>query len=324
MKRTFALAIVFVWCLAAPVSLFAWGDDGHNAIWEVAQSRLTPAAKAAVDKILAGDKPELTAVWMDRARDAARGKGGDLEKDAEAEAFNAKFKYNASWHYVDLPLGADSYEAAPDFHPYDSVVTMIRETMAVLEGQSQRLDQRTALRVIVHLIGDIHQPLHCASGFYDITDLQHPVLHKDVASCLPLDKSKCGDQGGNLIFFGPGTYDQLHAYWDIDAVKRVTLLQKPAEAVRKHLEAVDASTPGHMHDWPLRWAGESVKLAARAYEGIQFGACTPNTDPKKSGKISRIEIKLPDGYDDRSKVITSDQLAKAAIRLADVLNAILK
>lgn len=306
----------------SPASLFAWGDDGHDAIWAVAQSRLTPGAREAVGRILGRDKPGLTAVWMDRARDAARGRGGELAGDAAAGAFNAKFKYNASWHYVDLPLGAPSFEAAAEFHPYDNVVTIIRKCMDVLERRSSMMDQRTALRVLVHLVGDIHQPLHCASGFYDLRDPRHPVLQTDVAVCLPLDKEKAGDQGGNLLFFGTGTYDQLHGYWDIEAVKRVGVLGTLPRRIADNASAVDAATTGDRHEWSSRWAAESVKVAAEAYRGIQFGACTLNTDPKRRGKLSRIEIVLPAGYEERARQTALNQMTKAAVRLANVLNDI--
>lgn len=311
--------------LAVPSSqLLGWGDDGHKAIWDLAQSRLTPEAKKRVDAILGGDRLEMTSVWMDRVRDVAKGKGGELEGDPDAIAFNTNFKYNATWHYVDLPLGAKSYEEARAFHGYDNVVKQIVFTMKILEGKASDMDQKTALRVLVHLVGDIHQPMHCSSGFFDITDMQKPVLKTDPAECLELDKKKCGDQGGNLVFFGPDKFDQLHSYWDSDTVKRAGLLIDLKVVLGRFIDLVDAKTPGQPEDWPAYWATESVKLAAKAYEGLEFGPASPPTDQGAKGPIGRIEVKLPANYAEFSKRAAAEQMTKAAIRLADVLNAILK
>ena len=310
--------------LTCPSSLFAWGDDGHNAIWSVAQSRLSPVAKHRVDAILKGDKLEMTAVWMDRARDAAKGKGGPLAEDADAAAFNIEFKYNSTWHYVDLPLGARSYEEVKEFHGHDNVVTQITAAIKVLQGKLKVMDERTALRVLVHLVGDIHQPMHCGSGFFDISDLKKPVLHTDPVKCLPLEKERAGDMGGNLLFFGPDPFDQLHGYWDVDVPKRVGLLASLADVLTQHIPSVKADTPGTLHEWSAQWAGESVKVAAKAYTKLTFGACTPAAEGGKGGKFERIEISLPADYAEFSKAVGTEQMTKAAIRLADVLNTIWK
>jgi hypothetical protein len=303
-------------------SLLAWGDSGHTAIWEVAQSRLTPKAKQWVDATLAGDKLDMTPIWLDRVRDVAKGKGGPLAEDADAKAFNAKFKYNATWHYVDLPLGAKSYAEAKEFHGYDNVVTQINACIQTLQGKADKMDARTALRVLTHLVGDIHQPMHCAAGFFDVSNPASPVLHTDPALCLPLEKDKCGDAGGNLLFFGQGSFDQLHAYWDMDAVQRVAVVGKLAPVLEKNVSAVNATVAGGLEDWAAHWATDTLAQAVKAYAGLKFGACTLSTDGGKRGKFTRIEVTLPAGYDALSKAIATEQMTKAAIRLADVINAI--
>ena len=59
MKTLVAVLVTATLSSIAP-SAWAWGEDGHKAIWEVAQQRLTPTAKSRVDSILAGDKLEIT------------------------------------------------------------------------------------------------------------------------------------------------------------------------------------------------------------------------------------------------------------------------
>lgn len=312
----FALACVF------PVSAYPWADEGHRAIWEAAQSLLTPQARQQVDATLAGDKLELTAVWMDRVRDAARNEG-PLIGDAEAADFNQTFPYNATWHYVDLPLDVKSYQEAKGFTTRDDVVQQINLCIDCLDGKATTLDKRTALRVLVQLVGDIHQPMHCASGFFDVSDIQHPMLKTDPVSCLPLKKEKLEDRGANQLFFGPEKYDQMHALWDFELVKRLAGLKNLAKLLQDTLPKVNATTPGDHHTWAEQWAGESVVLAKGAYAGIEFGACTLNTSGK-GPKIERIEVKLPADYIDKQKTVAGVQMVKAAARTAAVLNAIWK
>lgn len=322
MKASKARIALATMLCAIPASAFSWADEGHTAIWEAAQSLLTPQAKQQVDAVLAGDKPDMTAVWLDRARDAGKNEG-PLVGDQETTDFIQAFPFHFTWHYVDMPLGVRSYAEADEFTGRDDVVQQIKRCIECLEGKSTKLHRRTALRVLVHLIGDIHQPMHCSSGFFDISDPLHPVLRTDPASCLPLKKEKLEDRGANQLFYGPEKYDQMHALWDFELVKRLAGLKSLTKLLQDALPKIDSTTPGDLHAWAEHWAGESVALAKAAYTGIEFGACTLNTTGK-GPKIERIEIKLPAGYIDRQKTVAGTQMVKAAARTAAVLNAIWK
>ena len=163
MKPIASFALLLFASLAPSVAL-GWGEQGHNAIWILAQSKLTPEAKQKVADILAGDKLALTAVWMDEALSAARTHTGTLANDEEAAQFNSHFSNNASWHFVDLPLKAISYQDGVQFTSSDDVVHALSLAIKALEGTESSLSKRIALRAIVHFVGDIHQPLHCAEG----------------------------------------------------------------------------------------------------------------------------------------------------------------
>lgn len=315
------LASATLFC-SLPTASFAWADEGHTAIWEVAQSLLTPKAKQQVDATLAGDKLDITATWLDRVRDAAKGQG-PLASDPQTQAFLKAFPFNATWHYVDMPLDTTSYASAQGFTTRDDVVQQINLCITVLEGKSDKFDPRTALRVLTHLVGDIHQPMHCSSGFYDVTDVQHPVLETDPAKCLPLKKLKLEDRGGNQLFFGTEKYDQMHALWDFELVKRLVVLGSLPKVLKDALPKIPTTTPGDHHHWAEHWAGESIALAKAAYAGIEFGRCTLNSTGK-GPKIERIEIKLPADYVDKQKSVAGTQMVKAAARMAALLNAIWK
>jgi hypothetical protein len=305
--------------MCSPV--FGWGDQGHDAIWIVAQSHLTPVAKTRVDQILAGDKLDLTPTWMDKARQALKNHSGPLAHDAETAQFNSSFPNNDLWHYVNLPLGASSYAEGQQFTSENDVVHALNLSLACLEGTRNELSKRIALRALVHLVGDIHQPLHCGTGYYDVSNLDPPRLLESPAEAFP--QKNIEDRGGNQLFYGPGHNDELHGFWDFDLVKVVagnaSLAQPLADKLSADLGSVNADTPGDFHTWAESWASESIVLAHGAYQGIQFGHCTLNSD----GTVAKIQIVKPADYAQEQSPVVEAQLSKAALRLATLLNLVL-
>jgi hypothetical protein len=79
-----------------------------------------------------------------------------------------------------------------------------------------------------------------------------------------------------------------------------------------------ATTPGDYHGWAEAWIIESVRIAALAYLGIVFEKA--EFDP--GNKLLRIEIKLPANYLEANKAYAADQLTKAGVRLAQLLDSI--
>jgi hypothetical protein len=131
------------------------------------------------------------------------------------------------------------------------------------------------------------------------------------------------DKGGNALFFGPGKYDELHAYWDSELPTKVAHSKDVAALtadISRKIAASGASwkSIGDYHHWPEAWASESLVAARTAYSGIEFGAETP--DPK--GGIRRIQITLPAQYDATAVPLAEERLAKAGYHLAEILNAI--
>jgi len=302
--------------LAQP--LHAWGPLGHSAIAAIAEKHLSPTAQSHVATLLAqGHDTDLASVanWADEVRAAASGRG-PLSDDAEARAFNAKFPTNALWHFVDLPLGAHDYREVVAFSSVNDVVHAIKRCVAVLERAETRPDDFTkpqALRLLVHFVGDIHQPLHCGTGFYDLSDLTHPVLITDPKQC----RGKPNDRGGNDLFFGPDSTQELHALWDdslVSAIRNSADYRSLADFLESG-QCVD-STTGDYHIWPELWAIDSVQQAWKAYQNIEFASATVD------GQRLRITIQLPSGYVDKNQAIAARQLIKAGTHLAELLNTI--
>src|ERR1017187_1388636 len=305
--------------LAPAAPAYPWGVEGHRALATVAGENLTADARSHVVKILGNDDLASIAVWMDELRTAAF-HTGPLGSDPEALKFNAQFPENGQWHYVDIPLGSAAYEPDGAFSSPHDVVHMIGEAVSVLEGGGdRRITKREALLMLVHFVGDEHQPLHIGNGFYGIGADGSVKLVTDPAAAKGLPN----DRGGNALYFGPGRLDELHAYWDSALVEKIARTDQVAELARVLQAKVAAQgaswkSAGDYHRWAEGWATESLAAARTAYAGIAFGAETP--DPK--GGIKSIRITFPAGYDETCIPIAETRLAQAGYHLAELLNAI--
>jgi hypothetical protein len=267
----------------------AWGDTGHVIIALIAADRLTPRAKAAVVAILANDPAgkSLSAVsgWADRVR-----------RTTMPETYN--------WHFVDIPVDRqlETYDAARDCQPDpakgDCIIAALAREVPKLSGRTRSPTERAdALKFVTHLVGDLHQPLHCAE--------------------------RNGDHGGNdvtVTFFGatdepPPSRNRwnLHAVWDnglIDHSRR-----DPAAFARelgRWIAAQDARAieGGSMTDW----ANETHAVAvAHAYKTARGTAAFPAV----GGRIGKT-------YYEANIRVVDEQLAKAGVRLAKVLNDALR
>jgi nuclease S1 len=156
--------------LLASSSAFGWGRDGHRLIAELAYESRSPVARSKVDALLATE-PGATFVsistWADEVRTPSTGR----------------------WHYVNFDRGGScSYVAQRDCPDGQCVVGAIERQTETIKTSKSLEDRLKALKWLVHLVGDVHQPLH--SGFAD-------------------------DKGANLYqvqAFGRG--GNLHSVWD--------------------------------------------------------------------------------------------------------------
>ncbi len=298
--------------------LFGWGAEGHRAIGALAQELISSETRIKVRQLLdeSGDR-DLASVstWADEVRENAR---LNHPRPPDAEAFNREFPSNPSWHFVNLPLATISMaEAEPFMLGKNDVIHVMERCIAVLEtgdSRSGELSRTQAFRLLVHLVGDIHQPLHCGTGFYRLSDTQPPVLVTDPAEALGLPN----DRGGNDLFYGPK--EELHALWDVGLVEEIadSFDFQSLEAVLRqdYLRPSPPVTPGDYHRWPEAWALESVKLANAAYLGIRFN--TVETMGERDPLW--ISITLPHDYEKKNKDLAAQQLTRAAARLAQLLD----
>jgi hypothetical protein len=336
---------------------YAWGNQGHQAVAEAAQVNLDDNAERAIATLLGHGFPlppgtfaELS-TWPDELRtflDHGRvAPGWDPADKDEAITFNRNHKQHRLWHFVNLPLKAEAY---PDLHNArkddpvvyftrpDDIVHMINTCIELLEAktESATFTRVQALRWLLHLVGDLHQPLHVTSGYYSSTNLSHPKLITEPAEALT--PGVVGDRGGNGLLFSRTKDDNLHALWDRCLVELVggarscsrtekdyrSLARKVVDRMKEG-NAARFKTLGDHHRWAEQWATDSLKaaVAARAYGVTLHHGVVHTSDQEEPYLESRIRTpprKIQYGVSHLAPV--SDQLTKAAVRLADLLNQI--
>jgi nuclease S1 len=252
------LLFVLLACWAAPSQ--AWGPDGHWIVGKIAEEHMSPNAARRL-RILFGQDVSLAEIanWADEVR----------EERPET----------AAWHYTNIPPEATELDMDRDCPNDDCITAQIRRLVGIVRlGIRTSEERQEALKLLVYLAGDLHQPLHAGYG---------------------------SDRGGNdipVVF--DGRQSDLHAFWDSTSIR---LLGDDRAAVASRLAR--SVTPEQKKEWrqggPRDWTWESHLLAVRvAY------ATLPPGNPKQ----------LDADYARRARIVTEEQLAKAGIRLAKLLD----
>jgi len=145
---------------------WCWGDLGHSIVGAVAEERMKPETKAFVEGVLGIEPMAFTATWADAVRSDER-----FNHDASNYDQSIKDKDNnnfSDYHFADVPTGY-TYDNKPVKDLKDAFGG-ISGAITVLKAPSKHFPRAAkiiALRYLIHLIGDIHQPLHVGNG-YDI------------------------------------------------------------------------------------------------------------------------------------------------------------
>jgi len=353
--RLFLLWIVVL--LVWPHDADAWESLGHQAIADAAQEHLSPETTKAIAQILGHGEtlpPHALArasTWPDQIRDLQR-YGAAAPKlpeheIKEAEAFNRAFPDNARWHFVNLPLGSVHYPDDADLddlltpftNPHD-IVQMLNVCIETLEtvGDVTPWTKAQALRWLIHLVGDVHQPLHVTTGYYRTAhqDLPNPVLIEHPRDAAQI--GVLGDRGGNDLQFSDAARDNLHALWDsclvkalsgIHACGKTPLPEDVARLVHRIAQRMQSASASGYHpsgehfSWGAHWATDSLKTAreSKAYEFARRNGIV--RDGQQADASIRMTIDAPPTkaeYSASHEPIVETQLTKAAVRLAHLLN----
>lgn len=130
-----------------PLSAKAWNLIGHRVVGQIADTYLNAQARKAIKEILGNESLAMSANWADFIKS------------------DSQYDYLNPWHYINIPANFSKNEVYTflEKHPGPSVYHKIPDMIAVLKDRKSTADQKKfALRLLVHLVGDIHQPMHTA------------------------------------------------------------------------------------------------------------------------------------------------------------------
>lgn len=271
MLRIIFIVIFFIGTL----NCHAWNWQGHHVMAQIAYDNLTPAAKKMCRKYLSthskhspNDNFITASTWLDRIK------------------YKNIHRYDAL-HYIDIPFSTDK-QKLPAIEGVNAVWGINNAISLLTSKKIKKSDKRLALLILIHLVGDIHQPLHTVTK---------------VSNQLPR-----GDFGGNLFLLGRNPIAKnLHQYWDkgagffsgygrMDQIKAKAHLLERKYPCRKFVITKN----------PEQWAKASHAIALEHVYKI------------KSKEIPKVS------YKKNSQKIAKKQIAIAGCQLAGVINAIAK
>jgi hypothetical protein len=301
-KRITSLVYTVVGLALIQINAVAWDGAGHMAIAAEAFRQLSPELKAQAFDVLKAH-PEY-ARW-------AQGYHPNPNFDLAAYVFMRSSTWpddirrsgspydHPNWHFIDYPLVPPMFPPEPGPKPTDDILFGISQCEATLGDTNAEPELRAAyLSWLIHLVGDIHQPLHCASLF---TTNEYPR----------------GDRGGNDFYVKPDQRGvRLHGIWD----GLLGTVANP-QTQWKYALTIEAQYPQSAlpeltaHITPKEWSLESRALAIqKAYLNGELKGGT-NADSAPS---------LPEGYTKAAKAVAERQGALAGYRLADEIQKYLK
>jgi hypothetical protein len=216
--RRFLIALLLV----TPAPAFAWGKTGHRVIGEIATRLIHTGTRSKIRRILGPEGIAEASTWPDFER-------SNPDPFWQKEA--------GPYHYVTVPVGK-SYADVGAPPEGDAVTALTKFAATVRDPAASRAAKALALRFIIHIVGDLHQPLHAGNGT---------------------------DKGGNDIKV---TFNReptnLHAVWDSGLIDQEQLSYSE---MAKWLFA--RITRDQRRDWrvtdPKIWIGESAGIRDRLY-----------------------------------------------------------
>jgi hypothetical protein len=217
MKKLTTVAILLI----LSFEIFAWGATGHRVVGLVAERHLTKKAKKNIALVLKSETLAEVSNYMDFIRS------------------DNSYSHMTSWHYATIPDGK-TYEEAGIPESGDAIQAIIRLIEELESKNFTDEDEAFALKCLVHLVGDIHQPLHVGTG---------------------------DDRGGNdvkLDYFWESS--NLHRVWDSGIIDRQQY------SYTEYTDWIDHPTPNQVDSWKsldvLVWANESKELRKQCYETL--------------------------------------------------------
>lgn len=207
------------------ITFISWGVVGHRSIAKIAENHLTYKAKLSITNLLRTETIPLVSTYSDEVRSIK------------------EFSYTAPWHYVNPPRGLN-YDEFVNYLKSDTTANiynaLLKMEQQLRNPNSTKEDKVFALKFIIHLVGDLHQPFHVGRG---------------------------EDQGGNKIkvkFRGRET--NMHALWDSGLIEyNGFTFTEMATA----FDNIDKSAIKKWQSEPVtKWVFESYEIATKLYAEV--------------------------------------------------------
>ena len=215
MKKFLSISLL-VAVIYLPLTGFSWGATGHRVVGQVAMNHMSKKANKNVLAALGKEDVAMVSNWMDF-----------IKSESDKRHMNA-------WHYCSIP-DSGHYEGAPE---EGDVNKMINQFVEELKTKNFSVDEQFALKSLIHLVGDVHQPLHVGNGT---------------------------DRGGNdvkLKFFY--SKSNLHRVWDSGMIDKQQL------SYTEYAKWIDVTTPDEVEKWQsatvMNWMEESVSYRESIYD----------------------------------------------------------
>lgn len=224
-KKLSVIALVGV--LSSSFNAVAWGQNGHRIIGKVAEDHLTETTTKALTPLLEESSLAQISTWADEMR---------------SDSSDFWRKKSTKWHYINIK------DASKMHNHVDHTISSKDQVKHILDGiyyakntlqsNDKSIDEkRFALRFLVHLVGDSHQPFHAGRG---------------------------EDRGGNLIkvtFFGDKT--NLHSTWDTRLIENESLSYSEfADFIKTSNKTIISD---YLDSEPADWLLESHYISDKVY-----------------------------------------------------------
>lgn len=297
MTRTLLIAVVIA-VGVSPAS--AWNEKGHMVAARLAWNALTPAERSWVNAVLARHPHYVEFLAAGRQENVPQEEWvfmraavwSDWVRSNHADEYN-----KPTWHYVNLPIAPAGSRvdaaARPPLPP--NVITQIKASTILAKGGNSE-DRAVHLCWLFHLIGDIHQPLHCAALFSE--------------------RFPTGDQGGNLAFYRiRGNKVRLHFLWDGLLGNDISLAS--IGSTTREIEQLRESMPDEFrnewtkHRTPEEWAEEGAQAAK------QFVYCNGAIEPAPDAMPLDHVPEVGEEYAREAGAVARQRVAAAGLRLAE-------
>ncbi|MAD97226.1 MAG: S1/P1 Nuclease [Flavobacteriaceae bacterium] len=222
--RQFFTVFLLVFVVNTGSATDFWGQNGHRVTGKIAEKHLSNRAKRKIDKLLKGQSLAFVSTYAD-----------EIKSDK-------KYRKFSPWHYVNFPIGG-TYDPSKR-NPQGDIIYGIEYCVKVLKNEnSSEEDKIFYLKMLVHLVGDLHQPLHIG---------------------------RAEDKGGNDIqvrWYNDGT--NLHSVWDTKMIEsfNMSYIELANNAKRLNRNQVKAIQKGSVLDWVY----ETRKLTEKVYASAQVG-----------------------------------------------------